>query len=61
MKETKGQRYKRVLAELRSLAALTEEASDPESNHSEADCLLLELIDDAAITKAFNAIRKWYS
>lgn len=34
---------------------------DPEMNHSKADELLLEYINDWDIADAFNNIRKWYA
>jgi hypothetical protein len=34
---------------------------DPEFSHCEADDLLLKFIDDDKVTKAFNAIEKWYA
>lgn len=34
---------------------------DLESNHGDADDLLLEYIDDKEVTKAFNDIDKWYA
>ena len=37
------------------------ETIDCESNHIDADNLLLEYINDKEITNAFNQICKWYS
>jgi len=34
---------------------------DPESIHPTADGLLLELIEDDEITKAFNDLDRWYA
>lgn len=55
-KELKLVRTKRILAELRALYD-----KDPEYAHTQADALLLELIDNPEITRAFNHIQKWYS
>jgi len=33
---------------------------DPTHQHMEADKLLLQFIDDPAVTDCFNAIEKWY-
>lgn len=53
-----------TLGELK--AKLTEigerDIGDPESNHIDADeLLLLEYIHDEVVTKAFESIRKWYA
>ena len=34
---------------------------DPESDHAEADRLLLEYIGSPCVTAAFDNIRKWYA
>lgn len=34
---------------------------DNENAHIEADCALLEFINDNEVTKAYNAIEKWYA
>lgn len=34
---------------------------DPESDHGEADELLLDYIDDPDVRSAFNEIEKWYA
>lgn len=34
---------------------------DEEYNHIEADQVLLDLINDPEIEKAFDAIKKWYA
>ena len=36
-------------------------APDPDSTHSRADRILLELLGDEEITAAFTAIRRWYA
>lgn len=43
-----------------ALEALVED-SPGEGNHIEADSLLLKYINDPEITKAFDAISKWYA
>lgn len=43
------------------LARLEAIGGEPESDHIEADQLLLKFIDDHEITLAFGAIRKWYA
>lgn len=35
--------------------------NDPESNHSQADGLLLAYIGDQEIEDAYDAIKKWYA
>ena len=40
---------------------LREVGNDPESAHVKADVLLLLYIDDPEVTKAFEAIDKWYA
>jgi hypothetical protein len=47
----------KLLAELK----LLEDSQDTESVHSVADALLLQYIDDEAITAAYMALEKWYS
>ena len=51
------QRRTEVLTALRELA----DSEEPEIAHSEADDLLLWLIDDAEIAAAFDAVPKWYA
>lgn len=34
--------------------------SDPEVAHSDADRVLIEFINDAEVTEAYEAIEKWY-
>lgn len=34
---------------------------DPESDHSNADSLLLDYINSQEVTDAFEAIEKWYA
>lgn len=46
-----------LLAKLRAMA----EGGDPEGNHSDADDLLLEYINDAEVKTAYHAIEKWYA
>lgn len=46
-----------LLAKLRELAEL----DDNEFTHKEADAALLEFINDAEISAAFEEIRKWYA
>jgi hypothetical protein len=36
------------------------QSGDPEIDHAQADAALLTYIDDARVTAAFAAIRKWY-
>lgn len=61
---TKKQKRDEILKQLK---AMTPPATgyrwdrDPESDHSKADDLLLELIDDAEIKQAFDDIDKWYA
>jgi hypothetical protein len=57
MKETKSARRARILSELKEWIG----DGDPETAHQEADKLLLELIDDEEITKAFEDITRWYA
>jgi hypothetical protein len=57
VKETLTQQRIRILNRLLELA----KNDDPETGHVEADNLLLELIDDEEITKAFKSIRRWYA
>lgn len=63
--ETKDERRTRILEELKGMGNGKRLGSfgrpDPESDHADADDLLLELIDDQEVTDAFNAIRKWYA
>jgi hypothetical protein len=49
-------RRDRLLEQLRDLRG-----GDPEVDHQRADRLLLEYIDDRAVTEAFDAIDKWYA
>jgi hypothetical protein len=35
--------------------------NDPEHNHSRADDLLLECIDDVRVPESFDEIDKWYA
>jgi hypothetical protein len=42
------------------LAGLADD-EDPEHAHVQADMLLLSYIDDADITQAFMAIKRWYA
>lgn len=45
-----------------ALAALRDlDPGDPECAQSDADQILLDLIDDPEITEAFEAINKWYA
>lgn len=46
-----------LLKRLKDLATV----GDAESAHLEADKQLLEYINDKEISKAFNAIERWYS
>lgn len=48
-----------ILQKLEALAQYND--GDIEANHGDADDLLLELIDDEEITKAYNSIKKWYA
>jgi len=48
-----------LLTQLRHLATMDE--GDIETNHMEADDLLLKYINDAEITQAYEAIYKWYA
>lgn len=45
-----------------ALAALVrlQNSNDPEDAHPEADYVLLGLINDDEITKAFEKVRRWY-
>ena len=43
------------------LRTLGGDDGDKEADHSMADSLLLEYIGDPEITKAFDAIEKWYA
>ena len=62
MKTPVGQKTKK-LTKHQLLTVLQELANtnDPESAHADADNLLLEYINDAAIKKAFHNIKKWYA
>lgn len=44
-----------------ALVNLKEESGDSEVAHGKADDLLLEYINNAVVTEAYNAIRKWYA
>ena len=56
--ETENDRRAQLLAVLRELGS---RKTDPEGNHMSADKALLDYIDDPDVTKAFEAIEKWYS
>lgn len=45
--------------ELRKIIERT--TGDPETNHSDADDVLLELIDDPEITALWTSIFKWFA
>lgn len=67
-RETKSQRRERILTELLRIvdaqspyAHLRGCAYDYESDHVQADSLLLYLIDDQAIKDAYEQIRKYYA
>jgi hypothetical protein len=47
-----------LINKLNELAKLNE---DPEAAHCDADDELLKYINDPEITKAFNAVPKWYA
>ena len=53
---TKKQR--KLLKELRKLK---KDESDPEVNHTRADEMLLEYVNNDKITKAFNDLCIWYA
>jgi hypothetical protein len=46
-----------LLKKLKELAT----GGDPEGAHADADRLLLDFINDPAVTEAFDAIDKWYA
>lgn len=46
-----------LLKRLRQLA----KSKDPEEAHDEAEMLLLEYLDDEAISKAYQNVPKWYA
>lgn len=48
-----------LAARLREIAVNS--SGDPESAHGEADGLLLNYINDPAVTEAFNSVEKWYA
>lgn len=50
-----------TLAELVEELEALQVAAEPESGHITADRLLLEYIDDKAVTEAFKRLQKWYS
>ena len=50
---------KELLQKLRDIA--TRCNHDPEIAHAEAESALLAFIDDADVTAAFKAVKRWYS
>jgi hypothetical protein len=60
VREPPGKRRDRILARLKELGELKPEAGE-EAGHTEADQLLLELINDVEISAAFATIPKWYA
>ena len=52
-----------ALRQLRELVEgqRTAKLNDPEEEHAQADHVLLELISDPEISRAFDAIEKWYA
>lgn len=46
---------------IEELNKIAKNAYDEESDHSQADKLLLEFINNEEVTKAFNSIDKWYA
>jgi len=52
-------RRKAIIVRLEAAAELSE--TDPEAAHSDADDILLELIDDEEIVEAYGKIKKWYA
>lgn len=54
---TKKQKREKVLKELQELWG----NGDFEFAHSKADDLLIELIDDEEIKRAYDGISKWYA
>jgi hypothetical protein len=68
-KKTKKQLREEILKRLQEMSPIynaktgwkRSPSGDPESDHSAADDLLLELIGDPDISAAFNAIEKWYA
>lgn len=50
---------------VRRLHLIADRGADPESNHAEADALLLQYISEQAgdngATVAFERVRKWYA
>ncbi len=48
-----------LIAKLKAIAESGQ--GDQETDHVDADRLLLEYINNAEVTKAFDAISKWYA
>lgn len=46
----------KLILELKKL-----KGADPEAEHSRADDLLIDFIDDEDIKRAFNNVNKWYA
>lgn len=60
MTKTKtGMTLQELVKELKKIKK--EQTHDLESDHSDADDLLLKYINHRAVTKAFNDIEKWYA
>jgi len=53
----RGNRQEAATAMLHALA----EYGDPEVGHSMADKILLAIIDDEAVTAAFESLTRWYA
>ena len=62
-KLTKKLTKKKLLEQLNKLKTRKTEfgSLDKEANHSDADDLLIEYINDPKITEAYNKIEKWYA
>lgn len=50
-----------LIAKLKAIRNRSIADSDEETDHYEADQLLLEYIGDKKVSRAYNAIDKWYS
>lgn len=48
-----------LIEELKAAAEVS--ARDPEVGHSQADCALVEFINDPDVTEAFEAVERYYA
>lgn len=51
-----------TIEELRAkLKNLLDNGTDTENDHAEADCLLIEYINDDEVRELFDELEKWYA